>query len=388
LNASSVVQSLRCFFGWGAAVGLFIAFQVCAAQYVHLTAEIETVSREPGAGAIRHTWEVRCVVGTNCWQMDGEFLKGAKSAWWFTGTNLIEHVVLTNDIPGAPEGTELIHTYDSADGNPGGPAHFMDLLHLPSARISWLAFCSGSCLKRDGRRLFPPASIWKERVAAPAGFSDRTVVFEDSLGLPQSVDLRLTNHTFVEYRVGRSTNISGWEFPLEFLMVQTRSATGADPEFTANGKVTAIGVGAKPEIPAKRQTLTTPVLKVDDAHYVSNRENLRPERYKINPCSNLVVDATGYTFKPYLLPQGKPVNTIEIIQHRNDKELEAGQRRYFLALTPGKTRCELSSATLQPRPGSPPFAGFQTGERWFLFIGSAFQTNSVSPAWSGIIEVQ
>jgi hypothetical protein len=83
-------------------------------------------------------------------------------------------------------------------------------------RMSWLAICSGSYLKREGREIFPPAFTWKFEIW-PSFAPDRTIVFEDALGLPKRVDLSTTNGqpVFV-YRVSKSTNMLGWEFPLEF----------------------------------------------------------------------------------------------------------------------------------------------------------------------------
>jgi hypothetical protein len=132
-----------------------------------------------------------------------------------------------------------------------------------------------------------------------------------------------------------------------------------------------------------------PVLKTDDAHHVSSHTNAHPERYYIAPCSSIVLDATGYTFKPNSpVPEGKPVDRIEILRQQSDKEQPAGQRRYLLAWTPGETQYELSSATLQPRTGSPPFDGFKAGERWFLFIGSNYETSKLFVVWSGVMEVR
>jgi len=93
-------------------------------------------------------------------------------------------------------------------------------------------------------------------VVAPSGFSDKTVVFGDALGLPESVNLYLTNQMpILQYRVLSSTNVSGWQFPLEFYLAQYRPAmvpdshkfgtNGWELQLTARGKVTAIGVGTK-----------------------------------------------------------------------------------------------------------------------------------------------
>jgi len=132
-----------------------------------------------------------------------------------------------------------------------------------------------------------------------------------------------------------------------------------------------------------------PVLKVDDAHCVSSHNNIKVERYRIAPSTGIVLDATGYTFKPNSpVPEGKSVDRIEILWQKADKEQPVGERRYLVAWTPGKSQYELSSVTLQPRTGSPPFEGFKAGERWFLFIGATYETNKLFAVWSGVIEVQ
>jgi len=211
--------------------------------------------------------------------MDGEFLLGAKTTCWFSGSNLIESHVLTNPAAGkplnwndesagesfvqvaTPFGQRWAWRLETVDGNPCRPVRKTDRL-IRSGRIAWLAFCSGACLKREGRRFFPPSDLWKELIAAPDGFSDRTVVFEDALGLPKSVNLYWTNNLpILQYRVLSSTNVLGWEFPLEFYLAQYRPATapesqqignnGWELQLTAKGAVTSIKEGSKPEIPAE-----------------------------------------------------------------------------------------------------------------------------------------
>ena len=51
-----------------------LQFSQAAAQFVVLTAEMGITE---WGGPRRDLWKVRCVVGTNSWQMDGEFLEGA-----------------------------------------------------------------------------------------------------------------------------------------------------------------------------------------------------------------------------------------------------------------------------------------------------------------------
>lgn len=249
---------------------------LCAAQYVELTAKIETFSWNREGVSRTEPWDVRCVVATNTWQMEGVFLQGAKSAAWFTGTTLIQKNELSKAVGenqrlldyadgpdrfvqvATPSGQRWTKMSDSVDGNPSRPVRQMDLLTM-EGRIAWLAFCSGPCLKRAGRRLYPPNDLWKEEVRAQAGFSDRTVVFDDGLGLPKSVSLQATNgYPALQYGVVSSTNVCGWEFPQEFYLAQYRTPRSAhsnrfDPDgweidFIAKGTLIAIGPGSKPKI--------------------------------------------------------------------------------------------------------------------------------------------
>jgi len=248
------------------------------AQFISVTADIEFTDWD-AASARPHHCTVQCVVGTNSWQMGGDFSVNSQTTYWFTGTNLIEHSVVTrllqderlerSGILAAPIGAEVNHVSKSIDGNPGtlsacgpdgrkrnvGPDH-LD----PSGRVAWLAFCSGPCLKRDGRQIFPPSDLWKELVCAPSGFSDHTKVFEDGLGLPQSVNLYTPkSEPVLQYRVLSSTNVAGWHVPLEFYLAQYRPAylpnsnrfgtNGWELQLTARGKVTSIGLGATPPKP-------------------------------------------------------------------------------------------------------------------------------------------
>ena len=91
-------------------------------------------------------------------------------------------------------------------------------------------------------------------MSAPEGFSDRTLLFADDffpdgLGLPKTVDLyNAKNQPVVQYRVTASTNVLGWEFPVEFYLAQYGPAetNGWELHFTAKGKLISIGPGADP----------------------------------------------------------------------------------------------------------------------------------------------
>ena len=89
-----------------------------------------------------------------------------------------------------------------------------------------------------------------------SGWSDQTTVFKDGLGLPKSLDLIATNNQPIfQYQVHKSTNVLGWNFPLEFYCVQYLP-TGTNLlklHLTTKGKLTSIKEGTKPEIPVEAQ---------------------------------------------------------------------------------------------------------------------------------------
>jgi hypothetical protein len=263
----------------GAVAAILLSIFQVNAQYIHVTAEIEVTDWNPGSATSRLR-TVHCVVGTNTWQMDGDFISDEQTTYWFTGTNILEHNVITRKSPEsiseAPIGTEMNRTTESLDGNPGtlsacGP----DGRHREmgpdclcrEGRVAWLAFCSGPCLKRQGRRIFPPSDHWKELISAPSGFADNTKVFEDDLGLPRSVDLYTDKgEPVLQYRVMSSTNLEDWHFPLQFYLAQYRPAylpnsgrfgtNSWELQLTARGKVTSIVLGSAPPNPP--QTLKSP----------------------------------------------------------------------------------------------------------------------------------
>jgi hypothetical protein len=223
--------------------------QFAQAQFVDLTAEVEV--NDWNRQSIS-TWatEIHFIIGPDSWQMDGDFSRNARVTYRFTGTNLIEESIITKALPAelvkrfnqpgmpfatAPAiGSKSRRVVESMDGNPGQTVRQADHLTMV-ARIGWLAFCSGPCLKREGRSIFPPNDLWKELVSA-SRFNDRTLVFGDALGLPKSMDLSTTNgQQVMQYRVVGSTNVSGWELPLEFYLAQYRPAAVPDLKWMTTG---------------------------------------------------------------------------------------------------------------------------------------------------------
>lgn len=259
--------------------------QFATAQFVDLRTEVQVSEWNPG-GVRTWTQPFHLVVGTNAWYMDGFFSSNATTTYRFTGTNIVENSVVTKPLPeellkrlnqpgmlvaGSPAvGTRSTRVIESLDGNPGKTVRQLDSLTM-AARIGWLAFCSGPCLKREGRNIFPPSDLWKELVSASA-FTDRTSVFDDALGLPKSMDLSTAkNQQVMQYRVTSSTNVLGWQFPLEFYLAQYRPApvpelrwttvgtNGWELQFVARGTVRAIGQKAEMPSPDDASDRKTPV---------------------------------------------------------------------------------------------------------------------------------
>lgn len=148
------------------------------------------------------------------------------------------------------------------------------------ANTCWLAFCSGKYLREAGRLIPNPG---REISEFSFGYRDKTRCFDDSLGLPASVELyadsaltrksvrdprvtRTTDPAYIEllldpgspvldgllqvrYQVRASTNVLGWSVPLEFdLALYSRQPSEREPVARAKGLVTSIsGLAAPPE---------------------------------------------------------------------------------------------------------------------------------------------
>ncbi len=134
-----------------------------------------------------------------------------------------------------------IYIRASKDGHPLGD---------PRVNIPWLAFCSGTFLRREGR-IIPLPNVIISHAYDAFGYSDKAKTFGDELGLPQTIDLytskkllvaSITNDYFrgdrntnawkskllkiqddvlkFHYEVNESTNFLGWRFPTKFEFVQ------------------------------------------------------------------------------------------------------------------------------------------------------------------------
>lgn len=227
-----------------------VAFSSRAGQYVELTGELAVddwswyflcdktgnyVSNGSVPSIFHTNLSFRCVVGLNTWLIEQNF-GASKATYWFNGTNVVETIPAAQHV--------FTQTTASADGNPGRPVRVADLMSFNCpARIWWLAFCSGPCLQRQGRTIYPPSDFWKESSLAYSGWSDETTCFNDRLGLPKSLRLFGTNNqTVLRYQTRQSTNVLGWSFPLEFYLVNyLPTGTNAwETTLSAKGRLTSI----------------------------------------------------------------------------------------------------------------------------------------------------
>lgn len=228
--------------------------QAAGADFVDITAEFRCTNRvRIGTNQYPHEWRhsVHCVVGTNLWFIEGDFASNADSTLLFTGTNVIEHVVLNK---GFSAGKSWTNTWPS-DGAVSHGAW--------TANLAWLAFCSGPYLKQKVRviPLPAPSGYFPDNVSY-----DRRQVFNDELGLPSGVEFFLPRDSpdgsrtlywpSGTYKVVESTNFLGWTFPLWFEVKQSAGPGGGNGtgiydgvELVIVGHVTSIQQGRKPSVP-------------------------------------------------------------------------------------------------------------------------------------------
>jgi len=152
-----------------------------------------------------------------------------------------------------------VNIWSSSDGVPLGDE---------GVNIPWLAFCSGTYLKRDGRIIPLPCDTLRHTPDRYA-YLDQTEIFHDTSGLPRSVELFLSRSNYLlsvedfyrgwgsrymagmkravtnlqdgaltfRYAVTATTNFLSWTFPLRFEFYQN----GRD--FIQNGSWVRRGVG-------------------------------------------------------------------------------------------------------------------------------------------------
>jgi hypothetical protein len=207
-------RSTRCsrLFAMSHLVSLLCIFTAPSSRgqtYLRISAQIEFITHKPTetneqGASIRSIWPVICVVGTNMWRINAN-TKTGENEFFYDGTNLYERITFratpaeSSAIePNVPSGIPVsshstVHVYESHDGCPLADAK----VNLP-----WLAFCSGAYLKRQGRSVPLVISILRHE---PDGFaySDKTEIFDDKFGLPQSIDL-FTSQSLFDKSVNRA----------------------------------------------------------------------------------------------------------------------------------------------------------------------------------------
>ncbi len=191
----------------------------------------------------------RCVFGRETWMIQSAG-RDWELTYWFTGTNILEQLELEKG--SLPAGSEKPRSFDSLDGNPGRPVRVVDVFgfNLPS-KFFLLAFCSAPTLRRNPHTTYPPSDFWK-RYSIGTEWLEKADLFKDSLGLPNNLKLSLANNQLIfRYQVHESTNMLGWNVPLEFYGVQyVSSQTNVWQTYlTYKGRVTSIGPAKEPRIP-------------------------------------------------------------------------------------------------------------------------------------------
>jgi hypothetical protein len=196
-------------------------------------------------------------VSTNQWYVETDWVRNATETWWFIGNKIAKRTVITKELPeqdvaggifGRPSkvGERFLTILDTLDGHPTSG---------PGIKVPWLAFCSGTYLKRPGREIPLPSSVSD---GDAFGYRDVTTVFADSFGLPSKVEIFSTNRFLkCEYLVRQSTNVLGWNFPIHFEFNQHRDLGRGKSErhFVTTGRVTSISPAAKPQVPEELQKL-------------------------------------------------------------------------------------------------------------------------------------
>jgi len=198
--------------------------QCAEAQFVHVTAEVETAFWESSGPSVHtKTWTMECDVGTSSWRITGDPFGNLS---WSSSSNS----VVGGD-----------RVLESKDGNPGRPVGKADSLSVPG-NISWLAFCSGTFLGQKGKGLPLPSDLWKEYLPQSWQTSERLTRFSDELGLPERLVLYHNSQPVLQYRVTLTTNLGDYTFPREFYLAQyIPVATNAwELHMTAKGRILAI----------------------------------------------------------------------------------------------------------------------------------------------------
>lgn len=256
----------------------FFSIQNHAAEYIEISAEIETFGYRLAdansiAGAKPKTVHVVCITGPNEWYIEDDFQERRK--WLFDGTNVLRRSWPLSAPDTSEKGNSKVmkEVWESRDGHPLGDF---------GVNIPWLAFCSGTYLKRVGRMIPLPAAVLRhcpDRFA----YTDVTTTFDDELGLPRSLDLFSSQAHFLKshmdwdkelsfgdrytewnkktapkiqdgilvfhYAVLESTNTLGRNFPTKFEFFQTGRQYEQDGNWFCQGTGRVKSIGPSTNLP-------------------------------------------------------------------------------------------------------------------------------------------
>src|SRR5947208_2676731 len=69
-----------------------------ADQFVELTAEFEGTFWPLHGPESRRLYTTKCIVGHKSWMLQGDFGRNCTTTYWYNGTNLIEHTLITKNL--------------------------------------------------------------------------------------------------------------------------------------------------------------------------------------------------------------------------------------------------------------------------------------------------
>lgn len=254
-----------------------------AQRFVVLRATIDTTSYVPastnGTAASRsRSFAVKCVLSTNEWRIENTFSKSANVKWLFDGTNVLESVQVVRQPPAGVQSKVAtlgmaVAPFEVAKSNltiriantPGG---------LPlgdvGVNIPWLAFCSGTYLKREERAIPLPVATHRN-LSHWTMYSDEVTTYDDELGLPRRASLFTEQGSpKFHYAVLESTNYTEWNIPLKFEYQQRERDMDGKwfVRYSGVGTVTEIGQAERPEplfVPGIQETITDYRFRDDEA---------------------------------------------------------------------------------------------------------------------------
>jgi hypothetical protein len=270
-----------------------------AQRYVEISGKVELTSYKflDSSGAPkRRTYPFTCIVGTNEWRIENEFLSNAREAWYFDGTNVYHSIRQIRETSDTNFGGLLVYQpFEQVRSN-------ITISIIPSqgglplgdlgVNVPWLAFCSATYLKLANRVIPLPTANVREDIGA-FGYSDKAELINDELGLPKTIDLftsqKLYKSSFEDTRVLRwkpeiqqaalnpvsgysdgilkfhyeiedATNFFGWTFPSKFKCTtyELNTTNIQQPRVGGIGTIMSIREGARPEnvfMPELNQTI-------------------------------------------------------------------------------------------------------------------------------------